>query len=338
LCSAPLLSLPNLQHPFEIETNASDYVVGVVLTQHSYPVAYHSETLSDVVHKYPTYDKEMYSIVKSFRQWRHYILGKETFIHTDHKPLQFMQTQGKLQNDRHQKWSTYLQKFHLNIKYKTGSTNHVVSCLSRPPVAKLTTVLDSYDHETSGWPQLYETDPDFATTYQMLGGNAVVDNFYLQDGLLCRLGHICVPSSEKVKMIWEAHYSQMEGHFSVEKIVAMLQKHLYCSKLRQEVSNYIRSYTACTITKLTTKKQGLYTPLPTPDRPWESISMDYMSGLSSTKRGNDCVFLVVDYFSKMAISVAWKKNITAKATVKIFFERVWVNFGISKTIVSDQDS
>jgi hypothetical protein len=142
-------------------------------------MAYHSETLSDTVRKYPTYDKEMYSIVKACLQWRHYILGKETVIHTDHNPLQFMQTQRKLQNDYHQKWSTYLQQFHLNIKYKTGSTNHIVDYLSRPPVMALTTVLDSCGHETSRWPQLYETDPDFATTYQMLGANVVVDNFHL---------------------------------------------------------------------------------------------------------------------------------------------------------------
>ena len=107
LCSAPILSLPYLKHPFEIKTDASDYNVGVVITQHGHPVAYHSETLLDIVCKYPNYDKEMYSIVKAYRQWRHYILGKETVIHTDHKPLQFMHTQGKLQNDR------------LNIKYKT---------------------------------------------------------------------------------------------------------------------------------------------------------------------------------------------------------------------------
>jgi hypothetical protein len=139
----------------------------------------------------------------------------------------------------------------------------------------LTTVLDSCGHETSGWPQLYETDPDFATTY--VGVNVVVDNFHLQDGLLCHLGHIYVPSSERVKLIWESHYSRVEGHFGVEKTVVMLQKHFYWPKLRQEVSKYIRSCTACAIAKPTTKKQGLYTPLPTPDRPWESISMDYMS-------------------------------------------------------------
>jgi hypothetical protein len=95
---------------------------------------------------------------------------------------------------RYQKWSTYLQQFHLNIKYKTRSTNHVTDFLSRPPVVALTTVLDSCGHETSRWPQLYETDPEFATTHQMLGANAVVDNVHLQDGLLCRLSHICVPS------------------------------------------------------------------------------------------------------------------------------------------------
>jgi hypothetical protein len=52
LCSAPVLSLPDLQQPFEIETDASDYVVGIVLTQHDHHMAYHSETLSYVVYKY----------------------------------------------------------------------------------------------------------------------------------------------------------------------------------------------------------------------------------------------------------------------------------------------
>jgi hypothetical protein len=48
--------------------------------------------------------------------------------------------------------------------------------------------------------------------------------------------------------------------------------------------------------------------------------MDYMLGLPSTKRGNDCVFVVVDRFSKMTILVACKKSITIEATAKLFFE------------------
>jgi len=87
LCMALVLALPDLQQPFEVEIDASDYAIGAFLTQHGHPVAYHSETLSDIVRKYPTYDKEMYSIVQAYRQWKHYILGKETVIHTDHRPL-----------------------------------------------------------------------------------------------------------------------------------------------------------------------------------------------------------------------------------------------------------
>ena len=55
LCSLLILTLLDLQQPFEIEIDSSDYVVGVVLTHHGHPMAYHSETLSDPVHKHPTY-------------------------------------------------------------------------------------------------------------------------------------------------------------------------------------------------------------------------------------------------------------------------------------------
>ena len=66
--------------------------------------------------------------------------------------------------------------------------------------------------------------------------------------------------------------------------------------------------------------------------------MDYMSCLPSTKHGNDCVFVVVDKFSKMAIMVAYKNNIIVKATAKLFFEQVWVHFAIQQSIISDQDN
>jgi hypothetical protein len=66
--------------------------------------------------------------------------------------------------------------------------------------------------------------------------------------------------------------------------------------------------------------------------------MDYISGLPSTKQGNDCVFAVVDRFSKMAILIACKKSITTTDTTKLFFERVWVHFVIPHTIIFDRDN
>jgi hypothetical protein len=66
--------------------------------------------------------------------------------------------------------------------------------------------------------------------------------------------------------------------------------------------------------------------------------MDYMSGFSSTKKGNDYVFVVVDRFSKMDILTAYKKNVTAAYIAKLFFEQVWFHFGIPQTIISDRDN
>jgi hypothetical protein len=49
LCYAPVLALPDLQRPFEIETDAFDYAIGAILTQQGHPMAYHSEKLSESI-------------------------------------------------------------------------------------------------------------------------------------------------------------------------------------------------------------------------------------------------------------------------------------------------
>jgi hypothetical protein len=203
LYSALVCILPNLQQPFDIETDASDYAISAILTHHGHLVAYHNETLSDVVRRYPTYEKEMYSIVQECQKWKQCILGNEMVIHTAHMPLQFMQTWGKLQNNRHQKWSTYLKQFHLNIKYNKVNTNHLVDCLSQPPIVVLTIVCNSCGHEMSEWPQLYNSDSNFTTTYQTLSVGKPVLDFHLQDGLLCHLIHLSVPLRKRANMIWE---------------------------------------------------------------------------------------------------------------------------------------
>ena len=91
----------------------------------------------------------------------------------------------------------------------------------------ITTMLNSCGNETSDWPLLYKSDPEFSHTYQTLLEGNQVPKFHLQDVLLCHMGHLCVPSSECAKMIWEAHYSRVVGNFGVKKIVVVLQKYFY---------------------------------------------------------------------------------------------------------------
>ena len=91
IISALALALPDLRHPFEIQTDASDYVMGAVLMQHGKPLLFHSENFNGFVTNYPTYDKDLCALVQSVNKWKHYFMGKETIIHTDHQPLQYLQ-------------------------------------------------------------------------------------------------------------------------------------------------------------------------------------------------------------------------------------------------------
>ena len=72
--------------------------------------------------------------------------------------------------------------------------------------------------------------------------------------------------------------------------------------------------------------------------PWESISMGYMLGLPSIKHGNDCFFFVMDRFFNMSMLIACKKSISVLAIANLFFEHVWLHFGLPRTIISDEDS
>jgi hypothetical protein len=220
--TTPVLALPDLQQPFEIETDASGYAMGAVLMQQRKPICYHSETFSKVVINYPTYDKELYALVQSVKKWKHYLMGKETIIHTDHQPLQYLQSQTKLQQSRHFRWMGFLQQFHLVIKYKKGVNNKVVDMLSRPPInASIVLQNDSLAHDN--YVEQYARDEDFKDVYERLTHGSQVEDYCLQGKLLYHLNKLCIPKDERVHVIREAHTSLISGHFGIGKIVAHLQ-------------------------------------------------------------------------------------------------------------------
>ena len=127
-----VLALLDLQRPFEIQTIACDYAMGVVLTRHGKPICYHSETFNLAVVNYPTYDKELYALVQSVKKLKHYLMGKEIVIHTDHQPLQYLHSQTKLQQSRHYIWMGFLQQFHLLIRYKKEYITRLQICYRDP--------------------------------------------------------------------------------------------------------------------------------------------------------------------------------------------------------------
>uniref|UniRef100_A0A2N9HHC6 Reverse transcriptase domain-containing protein n=1 Tax=Fagus sylvatica TaxID=28930 RepID=A0A2N9HHC6_FAGSY len=83
------------------------------------PIAFFSEKLSGASLKYPTYDKELYALVRALETWQHYLWPREFVIHTDHESLKPLKGQGKL-NQRHARWLEYIETFPYVIRYKQG--------------------------------------------------------------------------------------------------------------------------------------------------------------------------------------------------------------------------
>ena len=110
LTNAPILALPNFDLTFEINCDASGVGIGSVLMQNGRPIAYFSEKFNGAQLNYPTYDKELYAIIRTLEHWQHYLLPKEFVIHTDHESIKYLSGQEKL-DKRHTKWSTFLETF-----------------------------------------------------------------------------------------------------------------------------------------------------------------------------------------------------------------------------------
>jgi len=78
-----------------------------VLLQDGHPNAYFSEKLHGASLNYPTFDKELYALMRALQTWEHYLVSKEFVIHSGHESLKYLKDRHKL-NKRHAKWMEFL--------------------------------------------------------------------------------------------------------------------------------------------------------------------------------------------------------------------------------------
>jgi len=109
--------------------------------------------------------------------------------------------------------------------------------------------------------------------------------------------------------------------------------------MEKDVRNYIKSCETCQRNKDSTQRPGgLLQPLPIPERPWSSISMDFITHLPKTKAGFDAITVFVDRLTKMVHLVPSKSTDTAKDVANHFAVNVFSRHGLPAEIISDRDA
>ena len=65
-----ILAYPNFDKPFEIHTDASAYQLGAYISQNGKPIAFYSRKLTPTQMRYTTTERELLSIVETFKEFR----------------------------------------------------------------------------------------------------------------------------------------------------------------------------------------------------------------------------------------------------------------------------
>jgi hypothetical protein len=132
--STPVIQPPDWHLPFEIMCDASDYAVGVVLSQSKdkkhYAISYTSKTLIRHQLNYVTTEKELLAMILAIKKFRSYLVGTKVIVYTDHAALKYL-LKKKDAKPRLIRWILLLQEFDLEIRDKKGVENSVADHLSR---------------------------------------------------------------------------------------------------------------------------------------------------------------------------------------------------------------
>ncbi|GJP43588.1 hypothetical protein CLOM_g3032 [Closterium sp. NIES-68] len=316
-----------------------DIAIGAVLMQDFgnglQPIAYESRKMQSAECNNPVHDKEMLAIVHAFKIWRCYMTGADVTVRTDHKSLQYLRAQPNL-NPRQIRWLDYLESnFTYKITYKTGA-NNIADALSRPS-AQLAAVLVAQSNPLlSGlFTHGYSTDPFFVNDGH-LSITTQKGVYYLRSGT----DRIRVPSYRLLRklLIQEVHDSNLSGHFGVDKTLKALQRFYYWPDMVTDVQRYVDACPICQRMKSSHQRPtGLLQPLEPPQRPWQHVTMDFVTGLPAGPSGNDAVLVVVDRLTKMAHFAPCHTTITAEETARLFISTVVRLHGILAAIISDRD-
>ena len=366
LSSAPILSFPNFQEPFVLDTDASDNGIGAVLSQigndgKERAISFFSRSLSKAERNYSTTRKELLAFVCAVEHFRCYLYGRSFQVRTDHAALQwlhnFKEPTGQLA-----RWLERLAEYNYEILHRPGRKHSNADAMSRYPV----TIVIPQD----AWLPLYtpqeflkqqEDDQVLGQVHQWLregqrpqklvvAGTALRYYWARFDQLLQTKGlaaiektneddtethiRILVPAALKKQLLEQVHNSPVGGHFGNKKTLHKLCANFHWVGMKRDVEDWVRRCAECSTRKTFKKKRAPLQPSEI-GFPFERVAMDILGPLPRTERANRYILVVSDYFTRWPEAYALP-NQEASTIARILINEFFARYGVPYQLHSDQ--
>ena len=239
-------------------------------------------------------------MVWGIRSFRHYLIGREFEVLTDHYSLQWLKKM-KTESAILHRWAAELEEYEFRIEYRPGKLQTHVDGLSRFPVG------NADERE----------DDDAMTT------------------AICKIkfdieGRIAVDKGEAQQILRKIHDTH---HLSKKKMLAVFRQRYTCRGVGQLARMIAETCRACQL-------GSDYHPRAIPPgairthRPWQTLAVDVV-GPFPASQGMRFIFTAIDCFSRYCILMPVKDH-TATTVAHLLYERIIAYFGVPEVIHSDR--